>query len=352
MEPFTERVLAQLKRHPKRLVFPEGNEPVVVRAAAALAGTQAVSPILLGDPTRVRLVARREKVSLDFVGIINPEKADDLPMFQKYYEKMQRGGGVQVDDARAVVAKPHHFAAMMVQYGQADALVGGTNHFPNQIYRAIFRVLAPLPHIGAGSIGACTVVALPNRPDIAEDGVLLLADTALIPEPSVDQLASIAVEAGRLARLLLGRTPRIALLSHSTKGSAATKSADKVAAATAQARALAKAQLLELEIDGELQVDCALVPAAAREKARGSRINGRADVLVFPDLNSGNIGAKLLEFVAGAQSYGHIVLGLSRPAVQLSRIACLESIVGSAAIAGFQAIKYHELYPHGYFGKF
>jgi phosphate acetyltransferase len=179
-----------------------------------------------------------------------------------------------------------------------------------------------------------------------ERGVMFFADCAVIPEPTVDQLADIAVQTGSLCRQMTGNKPRIALLSFSTKGSAILASPQKVAAATALARRKADDHLLEMEIDGELQADTALLPDLAARKAPTSLVAGKANVLIFPDLNSGNIGAKLVQYLAGAETYGQILLGLSRPCADLSRGATEDDILGVAAILGLQAIEYRKLYPH------
>ena len=178
-----------------------------------------------------------------------------------------------------------------------------------------------------------------------EKGVMFFADCAVIPEPNVEQLANIAVQTGTICRQLTGNKPRVAMLSFSTHGSAKLPSTEKIAAATALARKKAEDQMLEMEIDGEMQVDAALLPDLAERKAPSSLVAGRANVLIFPDLNSGNIAAKLVQYLAGAETYGQILLGLSKPCADLSRGASEDDILGVAAICGLQAIEYRKLYP-------
>jgi phosphate acetyltransferase len=178
-----------------------------------------------------------------------------------------------------------------------------------------------------------------------ERGVMFFADCAVIPEPTVEQLASIAVETARICRQLTGNKPRVAMLSFSTKGSSRLASPQKIAAATALARKRASDLMIEMEIDGELQADTALLPDLAEKKAPTSLVAGKANVLVFPDLNSGNIGAKLVHILAGAESYGQILLGLSKPCGDISRGSTEEDILAVAAIIGLQAIEYRKLYP-------
>jgi phosphate acetyltransferase len=178
-----------------------------------------------------------------------------------------------------------------------------------------------------------------------EQGVMFLADCAVIPEPTVEQLADIAVSTARLARQLTGTPPRVALLSYSTKGNPTHPSIGRIQAATALARQRAGQRLLDAEFDGELQVDAALIPEIAHRKVTESAVAGRANVLIFPDLNSGNIASKLLQHVARANAYGQILLGLDRPAAEVSRGSTAHDILGVAAIVGVQAVDYHKLYP-------
>ena len=173
--------------------------------------------------------------------------------------------------------------------------------------------------------------------------MLFLADCGVIPEPTVDELAHIAVETGKLAQHLLGRTPRVALLSHSTHGSMHTKSSEKMAAATALARSIVKKEYLDIHIDGELQADVALYMAAAEQKFTDTQANDSADVLVFPNLDSSHIAFKLLQHVGGAECYGQLVMGLTRHAAQIPRTASIEMIIGTAALVGCESIKSRDL---------
>jgi phosphate acetyltransferase len=206
----------------------------------------------------------------------------------------------------------------------------------------------PLPH--APVISSSMIVEVP-RAEYGDNGVLFFADCGVVPEPTVDQLASIGVQTGLLARQVFGKTPRIAFLSFSTHGSSAHPSAMKMAAAAAQARELAiriggtDALDHPMEIDGELQGDTAIVPAVAAIKVPDSLVAGKANVLIFPDLDSGNIAVKLVQYLAGARVYGQIVNGLSRPAARISRGTLSEDIAAVAAIIGLQAIEYRKLYP-------
>ncbi|RYD70353.1 MAG: phosphate acetyltransferase, partial [Verrucomicrobiaceae bacterium] len=204
------------------------------------------------------------------------------------------------------------------------------------------QLIKPLPT--TTSISSCMMLDLSNK-RYGEKGVMFFADCAVIPEPNVEQLANIAVQTGVICRQLTGNKARVAMLSFSTHGSAKTPSTEKIAAATALARKKAEDQMIEMEIDGEMQVDAAILPDLAERKAPSSLVAGRANVLIFPDLNSGNIAAKLVQHLAGAETYGQILLGLSKPCADLSRGASEDDILGVAAICGLQAIEYRRLYP-------
>lgn len=339
---FIESVFQKLKRHPKRIVFPEGTEPRILQAAEEFVKLQLGPAIVLGKKAEVEKVAAREKVDLDHIGIIDPETSTDLPLFCERLEKLKRYHNLGPSDSRATMIKPNYFAAMMVQYGQADALVGGTSTTAGTLLRPLIQLIKPLPNVK--TISSCMIIEVADE-KFGENGVMLLADCAVIPEPNVDQLATIAVETGKIARQLKGIPPRIAMLSFSTKGSAKLPAAEKIAAATALAKQKAADEGIDMQIDGELQADTALLADLAAIKAPDSSVAGKANVLIFPDLNSGNIAAKLIQHLAKAEAYGQILLGLSCPAADMSRGASVKDILGAAAIVGLQAIEYRKLYP-------
>lgn len=338
---FIDSVFAKLKRHPKRIVFPDGDDPRVVRACHAFYEKDAGIPILIGKREVIERIALTEKVSLDHVAIINPETASEMPVFCERLEKLERYKKMGINDARALLSNPNYFAAMMLQHGQADALVGGVTSYSGSLLRPLIQLVKPLPH--APLISGCMIAEVDER--FGDGGVLFLADCGVVPDPNMEQLASIAVQTGLVARQVFGQRPRVALLSFSTKGSARTPSTEKVAGAVVIARKLADELGVEIAVDGEMQADAALIPEVASKKMEASLVGGQANVLVFPDLNSGNIAAKLIQHLGGARVYGQILLGLSRPAADLSRGATVEEIVSVAAVVGLQAIEYRKLYP-------
>jgi phosphate acetyltransferase len=341
----TRHLLETLRRHPKRVVFTEGEDIRVIRAAARLVEHEAVAPILLGNREKIRAMAAAENVPMKFIHVIDPPTAGDFQLFCQRVENMARYRSMQSPDAAQLVARPHYFGSLMVQYGQADAVVGGNQANPATFFRALLHTIKPLPHVPR--LFGVAILMGEHLAHFGGDGILFLADAGLIPSPTVEESATIALETGKLARHFLGRRPVVALLSHSTKGSAATPEAARVAAATSLARDRALAQFLEIDIEGELQADVALDPGASEIKWAAGGNRPSADVLVFPNLDAAHISMKLLQHVAGAQNYGLLLMGLSRPAAQIPKTASVETIFGTAAAAAVEAIKYHQLYPDG-----
>jgi phosphate acetyltransferase len=339
---FIGSIIEKLQRHPKRVVFPEGTEPRVLQAARQFHSLRLGAPILLGDRTQVKRLAASLNVSLEGVRVINPAGSEELEPFVERFLMLRRAKGVQEREAREAMLKPNYFGAMMVAMHQADGLVSGTNEITGSVLRPLFQIIKVAPHTSTAS--SCMVMEVEDS-RLGENGVLFMADCGVIPEPTVDQLADIAVATADLARHLLNVRPRVGLLSYSTKGSATHPSIGRVQAATALAQQKAAQKGLEADFDGELQIDAALVPEIAQRKVPESQVAGRANVLIFPDLNSGNIGSKLVRLVGRANAYGQILLGLDRPAADVSRGSNAHDILGVAAIVGVQAVDYPVLYP-------
>ena len=336
---FIESVFRRLRRHPKRIVFPEGENIRTIRAGRRFYELGLGVPILLGRRAVIEDLARREKIPFDHVGVINPENSADLPDFCRFFETLERYKKLGLSDARALLLNPNYYAAMMVQYGRADGVVGGIESATNALLRPLLRVVKPA---GAQHLVSSCVIADTDRRDLGHDGVLVLADCGVIPSPDVEQLAAIALQAAHLCRQLTGETPRVAMLSFSTKGSAVTPGTEKIAAAAALARQQALTRHLEVEVDGEMEIDAALLASAARDKSVCGAVAGRANVLVFPDLNSGHIAGKLAG-IFGGHAYGQIITGLTKPAADVSRADTPETIAAVAAVVGLQAIEMRRL---------
>jgi phosphate acetyltransferase len=339
---FIGSVIDKLQRHPKRIVFPEGTEPRVLQAARQFFSLRLGVPILLGDPARIKETAASLSVSLEGIRLINPAESEDLDNFARRFERLRHAQGLKGFEAREAMLQPNYFGAMMLAMHQADGFVAGTNQVTAAVLRPLFQIIKAAPQ--TATVSSCVVMELEDT-RFGEDGVLFMADCGVIEEPSVEQLADIAVSTAQLARHLLGIRPRVALLSFSTKGSSNHPSAGKVQAATALAEKKALERGLDADFDGELQADTALVPEIAARKLPDARIAGNANVLIFPDLNSGNIASKMTRHIARANTYGHIVLGLDRPAADVTRGSNARDILGVAAIVGVQSIDYQKLYP-------
>ena len=340
---FIGNIIEKMQRHPKRVVFPEGEEPRILQAARQFYSLLLGVPILLGDQGKVRAAADNLKISLDGIRIINPATSEDLENFSSRLYRIRREKGLRPTEARDAMIQPNFYGAMMLAMHQADGLVSGAAHITGSVLRPLFQIVQSTPDISA--VSSCTVIEVEDT-RIGENGTLFMADCGVIPEPNVEQLADIAVSTARLARHMLGVRARVAMLSFSTKGSsAAHPSIGKMQAATAAARRKAAQLNVEADFDGELQVDAALVPEIATRKLHDSQVAGRANVLIFPDLNSGNIASKMLGVIGRANNYGQILLGLNRPAADVSRGSTAHDILGVATIIGVQATDYQKLYP-------
>jgi phosphate acetyltransferase len=339
---FIGSVIEKLQRHPKRIVFPEGHEPRVLQAARQFYSLRLGAPILLGDRLRIKQTAAELNISLQGIRIINPATSDELENFSRRFESLRRGKGMKSREARDAMVQPNYFGAMMVAMHQADGFVSGATQYTGTVLRPLFQIVKVAPQ--ATTASSCLIMEVEDS-RYGENGVLFMADCGVIPEPTAEQLADIAVSTAQLARHLLGTRPRVALLSFSTKGSSHHPSLGRIQAATALAQKQAQQKQLEADFDGELQVDAALVPEIAAVKCPGGKLAGTANVLIFPDLNSGDIACRLVRQIARANAYGQILLGLDRPAADVSRAATAHDILGVAAVLGVQAISYPLLYP-------
>ena len=339
---FIGNIIEKLQRHPKRVVFPEGEEPRILQAARQFSALRLGAPIVLGDTDKIKDVAEGMNIPLDGIRIIDPATSEDTDNFARRFHSLRREKGLRATEAREAMLQPNYYGAMMLAMHQADGCISGASHISGSVLRPLFQIIKVAPDIKTAS--SCMVMEVEDT-RIGEQGVLFMADCGVIPDPTVDELADIAVATARLSRHLLGIKPRVAFLSFSTKGSASHPSIGKMQAATAMARRKAEQLFLEADFDGEMQADAALVPEIAERKLHDSKVAGRANVLIFPDLNSSNIASKLVRTVSRANAYGQILLGLNRPAADVSRGSSAHDILGVAAIIAVQATDYQKLYP-------
>ncbi|HXV77488.1 MAG TPA: phosphate acyltransferase [Candidatus Polarisedimenticolaceae bacterium] len=321
-----DAILSRARRDPVRIAMPEGEDPRVLRAALRLARERIATPLLVGEAQTVRLAAERASVELGPVAIVEPGRHAAHDRCAHAAREALAPRGATAEEVERCLGDPLYYAASMVRAGLADGTLAGATHSTAETLRAALRIIGPAR--STGTVSSFFLMAL-RQPTSAGDDVLAFADCGLIPYPDAAQLATIARQTAAQFRLLVEREPRVALLSFSTAGSASHPSVDSVRAA----RDLLAAGDADFEFDGEMQVDAALVPDVARAKLARSPVAGRANVLIFPNLDAGNIAYKLVERLAGATALGPLVQGLARPFMDLSRGCKPDDIVSVACIA-------------------
>jgi len=322
---FIEKIRNNAHQHVKKIVLAEGFDPRVLKAAEFLHKNRLVQPVLLGDPAELQKLAGENGVNLEGIEIQNPKTSDKLERYAQEFYELRKHKGITQEEARKTVENHLYFGAMMVRLGEVAGGVAGSIATTGDVLRAAIQVIGVAP--GMKAVSSAFVMVLKDGREFT------FGDCAVIPNPDVEQLASIAISSANTHRKLVGSEPRVAMLSFSTKGSAKHEDADKVIAATE----LVKKMAPELNVDGELQFDAALVEAIGAKKAPGSPVAGKANVFIFPDLDAGNIGYKITQRLAGAEAIGPVVQGLAKPYNDLSRGCSVEDIVNVAAIAALMS---------------
>lgn len=327
MSALLDRIRRMAQLRPQRLVLPEGEDERIVGAAERLRRDGLAAVTLVGPPERVRAIARRANAALTGIPVIDPAAPAEVERTARAIQEA-RGERLKPGEVEKYSRDPLFLAATRVREGDADLFVGGATRATADVLRAALWLIGLAP--GVKTVASFFLMVVPPGPAGSTERVLVFADCAVVPDPSPEQLAEIGCLAADAYQSLMQQVPHTAFLSFATRGSAQHPCVDKVRAAVAQARA----RRHDLHFDGELQLDAALVPEVARRKAPDSVVAGQANVLVFPDLNAGNIGYKLVERLAGARALGPILMGLARPANDLSRGCSVEDVIGVATIAG------------------
>jgi phosphate acetyltransferase len=329
MHTLEQRVLAQ----PGRIVLPEGSDARVVEAARILVDKKLVSElILLGTPDEINTAAAQAGVTLEGISIENPEDSPRLEEFTEAYFELRKHKGITMQKARYMVEDVLSYGAMLVACGYADGMVGGAIHATADVLRASIIIVRPAE--GMKTVSSCFAMIVPNCSSGA-NGAFIYSDCGAVPNPDVSQLADIAIAAAGSCKQLLGVEPVVAMLAFSTKGSASDPIVDKVIEATN----IVKERAPDLIVDGELQADAAIIENVAASKAPNSPVAGKANTLIFPDLNAGNIAYKLTERLTGGEAYGPLLQGLSKPVNDLSRGCKVSDIVNVAIITQVQGMK-------------
>lgn len=314
----------------KRIVLPEGIDPRVVKAAADVRDRGFAIPIILGNIDKVNALAKENCIDLCGIEIIDPETSPKRQEYADLLFKLREKKGMTADQAYDLAGKTLYYGVLMVKSGDADGEVSGATHSTADTVRPALQVLKTAP--GISLVSSFFVMIVPNC-EFGENGLFIYADSGLVMNPNAAELAEIAVCSGRTIKALFDVEPKVAMLSFSTKGSAKDPLVDKVVEATR----LAQEKAPDMMIDGELQADAALVPWVGGSKAPGSPVAGNANVLIFPDLQAGNIGYKLTERLAKAEAYGPILQGIAKPVNDLSRGCDSEDIVNVVAVTAVQA---------------
>lgn len=328
MSEFIENLKKRAKENIKTIVLAEGEELRTIQCAAIVKKEGYAKNILLGNPEKIKAIAAAEKLDIDGIEIINPELGNEE--YAQLFAELRKKKGVTIEQARETVKDPLYYGNMMVKTGNADGMVAGAVNSSANVIRPALQILKTAP--GTKLVSAFFIINIPDC-TYGNNGTFIFADCGLNQDPNADEVSEIAISSAKSYKQLICDEPKIAMLSYSTYGSAKSELVTKMQEATR----LAKEKAPELAIDGELQLDAAIVDAVAKQKAPQSNVAGQANVLVFPNLDAGNIGYKLAQRLGKGEAYGPVLQGIAKPVNDLSRGCVAEDIAGVVAITAIQA---------------
>lgn len=327
---FIEQIKQRAKQEIKTIVLPEATDVRILEAAEMIKNEGYAKVILIGNEEEVRKLAKERNIDIGETKIIDPAVSTETARYSKELYELRKSKGMTEEQAEKLVLEPVYFGMMMVKLNEADGLVSGAAHSTSDTLRPALQILKTAP--GTKLVSAFFVMVVPDC-KYGENGTFIFADSGLNEEPDSEKLSEIAISSSKSFEQLVGTQPKVAMLSYSTYGSAHSASTEKVIEATK----LVKEKEPNLLVDGELQLDAAIIPEVAEFKAKGSPLKGQANVLVFPDLGAGNIGYKLVQRLAKAEAYGPLCQGIAKPVNDLSRGCSSEDVAGVVAITAVQA---------------
>lgn len=329
---FIDEIKMRAKKEIKKIVLPEASDIRIITAAATVLKEEYAEIVLVGNEENIRKIAEENNLDISKAIIVNPLKSEKAKVYAENLYELRKTKGMTLEQAEELVKNEVYYGMMMVKMNDADGLVSGAIHSTSDTLRPALQILKTAP--GTKLVSAFFLMVVPNC-EFGENGVFVFGDCGLNENPTAEQLAEIAHSSSESFKQLVGKEAKVAMLSYSTMGSAKSELTQKVIDATN----LVKENYPEIKVDGEMQLDAAIVPSVGKSKAPNSEIAGNANTLIFPDLDAGNIGYKLVQRLAKAEAYGPLCQGIAKPVNDLSRGCSAEDIAGVVAITAVQAQK-------------